>query len=163
MPPYVIFSDLTLRELARVRPTTPEALRQVTGIGEAKARDLGPLLLQVLGRHQAGAGLRVGPDERPQARGVPAVRRRGDGRAGDGEDRAGPQHGGGYLAEYIAYARPESLTPWGIDDVMVRRVLQAAREVGGTQLRPVFLKLGEQVSYDVIKCVLALGREVEDY
>src|SRR6185436_9857309 len=36
VPPYIIFSDRTLRELARLRPTTLYELRDVYGIGEAK-------------------------------------------------------------------------------------------------------------------------------
>src|SRR5262249_28380237 len=34
--PYLVFSDATLRELARVRPSTLEKMRLVYGIGEAK-------------------------------------------------------------------------------------------------------------------------------
>ena len=37
-PPYVIFSDETLRQLASVRPSTSERLRLVYGIGEMKLR-----------------------------------------------------------------------------------------------------------------------------
>jgi ATP-dependent DNA helicase RecQ len=48
VPAYVIFNDLTMRELARIRPHTLAELRQVTGIGEAKARDLGEQILDVL-------------------------------------------------------------------------------------------------------------------
>src|SRR5260370_18010644 len=39
VPPYIIFSDATLRELARVRPSTLEKMRLVYGVGEAKPRD----------------------------------------------------------------------------------------------------------------------------
>jgi ATP-dependent DNA helicase RecQ len=45
VPPYVIFHDATLRELARVRPTTIAALRTVKGIGARKADDLGESFL----------------------------------------------------------------------------------------------------------------------
>ena len=55
VPPYVIFHDTTLRELARVRPTTAEALRGVYGIGARKADDLGPTVLEAIGRHLTGA------------------------------------------------------------------------------------------------------------
>jgi ATP-dependent DNA helicase RecQ len=48
VPPYVIFHDTTLRELARHKPTTMDALRQVYGIGARKAEDLGPVLLEAL-------------------------------------------------------------------------------------------------------------------
>src|SRR4029077_9594980 len=47
-PPYVIFSDETLRQLARVRPSRNETLRSLYGIGETKMRDLGPLVLPII-------------------------------------------------------------------------------------------------------------------
>ncbi|MGL4552692.1 MAG: DNA helicase RecQ [Gemmataceae bacterium] len=161
VPAFVIFNDLTMRELARLRPTTPAGLRQVTGIGEAKARDLGAVLLQVLGRHGAEADYESAPMSDRKREIFPLF---ADGMTVEQvmeKSKLARSTTANYLAEYIAYARPESLEPWGIDAALVRRVMQAAREAGGTQLRPIFLKLGEQVSYDVIKCVLALGREAE--
>jgi ATP-dependent DNA helicase RecQ len=48
VPPYVIFHDTTLRELARLRPTTMEALRHVYGVGARKADDLGERVLALV-------------------------------------------------------------------------------------------------------------------
>jgi ATP-dependent DNA helicase RecQ len=48
VPPYVIFHDTTLREIARLKPRTKEALRQVYGVGDRKAEDLGDLILAVI-------------------------------------------------------------------------------------------------------------------
>jgi len=48
VPPYVIFHDTTLRELARDRPRTLDELRTVKGVGERKAADLGEQFLEVL-------------------------------------------------------------------------------------------------------------------
>ena len=53
VPPFVILHDTTLRELARLTPTTPEQLRQVRGIGERKATDLGPTLIAAIQAHLA--------------------------------------------------------------------------------------------------------------
>ena len=50
VPPYVIFHDTTLRELARLKPTTIEALRHVYGVGAKKAEDLGPAVLDAIGQ-----------------------------------------------------------------------------------------------------------------
>src|SRR5258708_25898765 len=44
-PAYIIFSDATLRELARVRPSTLAAMRLVYGIGEAKLAEWGKPVL----------------------------------------------------------------------------------------------------------------------
>ncbi len=48
VPPYVIFHDTTLRELARLKPTTIDALRHVYGVGAKKADDLGPAVLAAI-------------------------------------------------------------------------------------------------------------------
>jgi ATP-dependent DNA helicase RecQ len=48
VPPYVVFHDNTLRDLARRRPTTPQELVEVYGIGARKAEDLGPIILEVI-------------------------------------------------------------------------------------------------------------------
>ena len=50
VPPYVIFHDATLRELAKHKPTTAEALRHVYGVGERKAADLGAAVLEAIRR-----------------------------------------------------------------------------------------------------------------
>ena len=46
VPPYVIFHDTTLREIARLKPTTMDSLRHVYGVGARKADDLGERVLQ---------------------------------------------------------------------------------------------------------------------
>ncbi|NOT45282.1 MAG: DNA helicase RecQ [Acidobacteria bacterium] len=51
VPPYVIFHDATLREMARVRPTTLDALLSVKGVGARKASDLGEAFLAVIRTH----------------------------------------------------------------------------------------------------------------
>jgi ATP-dependent DNA helicase RecQ len=53
VPPYVIFHDTTLRDLARHRPTTVDQLRTIYGVGERKAEDLGPLFVDAIKSHAA--------------------------------------------------------------------------------------------------------------
>jgi ATP-dependent DNA helicase RecQ len=48
VPPYVIFHDTTLRELARLKPQTMAELRTVYGVGARKAEDLGEQFLTVV-------------------------------------------------------------------------------------------------------------------
>ena len=45
VPPYVIFHDTTLREIARLKPTTMDALRHIYGVGVRKADDLGAMVI----------------------------------------------------------------------------------------------------------------------
>jgi ATP-dependent DNA helicase RecQ len=48
VPPYVIFHDTTLRDMARLRPQTLEQMRSVYGVGARKAEDLGEHFLEAL-------------------------------------------------------------------------------------------------------------------
>jgi ATP-dependent DNA helicase RecQ len=48
VPPYVIASDRTLRDMAMLRPRTIDELLLVHGIGPAKAEKYGSRLLEVV-------------------------------------------------------------------------------------------------------------------
>ena len=46
VPPYIIFNDATLRDLARRRPTSLDAFAGTYGVGERKLHDLGPAFVE---------------------------------------------------------------------------------------------------------------------
>ena len=48
VPPYLIFHDSTLREMAQVRPVTLDALSHVVGVGARKLEDYGQMFLKVI-------------------------------------------------------------------------------------------------------------------
>lgn len=48
VPPYVIFGDMTLRELARFRPTKVKSLLKVYGIGQQKLDEFGTVLASTI-------------------------------------------------------------------------------------------------------------------
>jgi ATP-dependent DNA helicase RecQ len=48
VPPYVIFHDATLREMARTKPRSLEELLTVKGVGARKAEDVGALFLAAI-------------------------------------------------------------------------------------------------------------------
>jgi ATP-dependent DNA helicase RecQ len=51
IPPYLIFSDASLREMARERPATEEAFLQIKGVGLRKLQELGPRFLASIRAH----------------------------------------------------------------------------------------------------------------
>ena len=51
VPPYVIFHDTTLREMVRLRPSSPSELLAVQGVGETKLERYGEAFLDVLREH----------------------------------------------------------------------------------------------------------------
>lgn len=49
VPPYIVFGDVTLREMARLRPGTPEELATITGVGARKLAEYGAAFLAAIG------------------------------------------------------------------------------------------------------------------
>jgi len=54
VPPYVIFHDTTLRELARIKPKSLDALRHIYGMGARKTDDLGTAVLETIAEWRPG-------------------------------------------------------------------------------------------------------------
>ena len=52
VPPYVIFHDTTLRELAKHKPASLDALRHIYGVGARKAEDHGEAVLTIIREQQ---------------------------------------------------------------------------------------------------------------
>jgi ATP-dependent DNA helicase RecQ len=169
VPPYVIFSDATLRELARVRPSSLLKMRLVHGIGEAKLRDYGDEFLEIIRRHcehhAVARDQNAGEPERRQPRpssgrstpqrdlalrlfrqgtGIEEVMRQSDRAEGTVVE---------YLCDFIQEEKPAAVDPW-ISPDLYGRIAQKARELGATRLKPIFVELEEKVSYNEIRIVL---------
>jgi ATP-dependent DNA helicase RecQ len=54
VPAYVVFADRSLLDMARLKPTTAAAMREVHGVGEAKLKQYGETFLDVIRQHVAG-------------------------------------------------------------------------------------------------------------
>jgi len=169
VPPYIIFGDATLRELARVRPSTLEKMRLVYGIGEAKLRDFGKRFLQAIDDHCRERGLMR--DQPPTPAQAPAIPRPAS-RPNPTRDRAFElfrqetavedimhqmNRARGtvvdYLCDFIREEGPASISAW-VPDALYQRIAAAARQVGTERLKPIFIALGEQVPYDEIRLVV---------
>ena len=55
VPPYVIFSDASLRDMASAQPLTPVALLEVKGVGEWKCREFAERFLAAIRAHVESA------------------------------------------------------------------------------------------------------------
>lgn len=51
VPPYIVFSDASLRDMARLKPTTLAHMHLVKGVGTKKAEDFGELFLEAILDH----------------------------------------------------------------------------------------------------------------
>jgi ATP-dependent DNA helicase RecQ len=182
VPPYIIFGDVTLRDLARIRPASDSTFRRAHGVGERKAADLGPRFLAKIAAYCAAHGL----DQDV----LPAPAFAFDGLAGDGRPGgAAPRPTGvrpsaakaaafdlftagtpvpevaarvdradttvwDYLAEWVAGAQPATLDPW-VDDVTAVRIEAALAQTGTLRLGPLYRALDGEVPYHMLRVVVA--------
>ncbi|OOS00262.1 ATP-dependent DNA helicase RecQ [Haemophilus paracuniculus] len=51
IPPYVVFNDATLQEMAEYTPTTPAEMLDINGVGERKLERFGEAFLQLIQEH----------------------------------------------------------------------------------------------------------------
>lgn len=181
VPPYVIFSDATLREMAQRRPRTTADLLQVTGIGRVKAEQYGEQFLAVLreaiaeegGRDRAAGALpSVVHSPPPQARhdrknaaGATARRTLALIREGLDLTQIAEQRGlntrtiAAHVADLVAAREIQDVSPW-VDDVLLARIRRAAGSVPVGALAPLREALGESASYDQLTIARAyLNRE----
>ncbi len=174
VPAYVVLGDATLRSLARIRPTRPETLRQVHGIGERRMADFGEQLLEIVrsfcGQHdlstdeteQAALPAYVKP-KLPNAVKAQAFELFRQGRSVDDVKHLTGRWRStiyGYLAEFIAQEKPPTIKSW-VDDATYRKVRDAAATVEQRLLSPIFQRLDGRVPYDTIRLVIAHLEAIE--
>jgi ATP-dependent DNA helicase RecQ len=56
VPAYIVFTDATLRDMCRKRPSTKTAFLSVNGVGEAKLQKYGEAFIRLIGEHDRGTG-----------------------------------------------------------------------------------------------------------
>jgi len=178
VPPYVVFNDAVLRDMARRRPSDDEQLLLVKGVGEAKRTQYGAAFLRKIDAYCAPRGLPrdvaeaaatagpAGGDEPSATRRPAAGRDLGAQRARDCFARGGSveeaAHAAGrarsttlgYLAEYLREERIVDASPW-VDPVAIRLIEEAAEASGNQRLKPLYERLEGRVTYDDLRIVLA--------
>ena len=68
VPPFVVFNDATLRDMAKIRPGSLLGLRRIRGVGERKAADLGPRFVEAITSYCTSRGLPVSAEPQAQPR-----------------------------------------------------------------------------------------------
>src|SRR5579883_2241241 len=170
VPPYVIFADRTLRELAARKPSSRDALLRISGIGEHKAEEYGEPFLRAIAEHAANG----------DAAAAPALRvRRGAGanglsgtvertlelyRAGKSPDAIGELRGlstvtvYGHLAEALLLGAEldlDALIPPERQAAIVAAFASEGDGAGGGPLRPVLDRLGDGYNYGELRLMQA--------
>jgi ATP-dependent DNA helicase RecQ len=169
VPPYVLFSDATLRDMTRIRPGSPATLLTIRGIGERKVQDLGQRFLDLIAAYCRANGMPLNAAIETRPRGESSRKMstadakaaafkmfaRGGGveEAAAAIDRA-VSTTWGYLVEYILTNPSQPLDPW-VDQATYNAVADCAKNADTTYLKPLFDRLGGKVPYEHIRIVIA--------
>jgi ATP-dependent DNA helicase RecQ len=171
VPPFVIFSDRTLTEMATYLPQTAENLLQIHGIGSAKLEKYGTILMNAVADH-----CRNHPELMPPPRPVKPPRPDSLPDPGKRHHTVGEAFNSGQTVEQLAEAyrvkqdtilehlyryfhEGNPLRSDGIrhllqiPDEQQQRAKQAFAELGLEFLRPVFEALNGEVSYEDLKII----------
>ncbi len=181
VPPYVILGDVSLRELAKFRPTSAANLLKIYGIGQAKNKEFGSQILQqiqtycqkndlesnlqitVAARSSTSSTTRK-PTPKKVTASVATAFELFEQKVSlaDATEQLGRAFGtvAGYLVQYIQSKKMTDVTDWIPKDI-VQKVEVAADEVGDERLKPIFDHLKSGISYSEIRVVLA-GRAERD-
>ena len=171
VPPYIIFSDATLRALARHRPVSAVTLQQVPGIGAKKLQELGNTVLEeirrwcTVNRSAGDVGFAVTPGSLPPAALTTSPRRvdLADDYLLLFEEQLSMEEiavqldrtldtVSRYLAQYVETRRITNIDPW-VDPEVQRSVERSLERLGGEKLKPLFEDLGGAVQYHELRIV----------
>ena len=171
-PPFVIFSDATLRDMARKKPTTRAEFMEVSGVGTKKCNDYGRIFNKAIAEfcHEHGASpppaLPVAlSSERTAPKGRTASERAAfemfaDGRElGEVARRVGrtPEKALRLLEQYIVESGLSSPHPW-VDDAAYARVRGVASEAGLARVSDITSMLEGEVDGVAVRICLACLR-----
>lgn len=170
LPAYVVLGDVSLRDIARRRPSTPQRLLDIKGIGDQKCRQYGKHFVNAVHEYcqSHSMGMDAGDVSTTQGRkskkavantriqeSIFAMFDQGHSvlEAARRSNRA-VSTTVQYLAEYIQARNISTPVPW-IEPQTFRRICRAFEKVGTDRLKPVFDELGGTIGYDEIRIALA--------
>ena len=167
VPPYVIFGDATLQQMAHYMPQSRQSLLRISGVGARKLEDLGDAFLSVIVEHARSNNL--------EEKAVPVRRKKGSSRvkeAGSTYDQTkqllqqgmtveevAEQRGlakstiAGHIERLIRAGEQLDLSSYLPPEERYDAIRAAFVETGGTLLSSVKAILGDDYSYDEIQIV----------
>ena len=173
VPPYVVFSDATLEEMARVRPGSKESFVCIKGIGQTKLRQFGERFVDHIRSYCARIGMQLDAVRGSSPRSITEREpRRVNGIPPDAArlfaqetpiDAVAARLGrsrnttADYLVEWVRDTKPASIDCW-VDPETQRAIIAARNELGDGPLRPLYERLEKKISYEEIKVTLTHRR-----
>ena len=172
VPPFVVFNDVTLRDMARTRPASLESMRRIKGVGEKKLADLGDRFLEEITEYciakqismdvgGTGQGANMVRAPRPNPTKEQAYRLFAEGRSIEEAMQVTSRARstvGEYLVEFIETRRPATIEPW-VKPQVVEQVRAAAMNSPEGRLMPIYEALDGRVTWEEIKVAIAFMKE----
>ncbi len=167
LPPYAIFSDRSLNEMAHFFPHSEESLLRINGVGQAKLQKYGAHFLKLISEFCAEHDLSEKTNQQAASQNTASVPKTGSKslevvqafEAGKSIAELASEfkvksntiysHLYRYAQQGLAFSQPERLLEQTqVASSMLDQALKAFNECGVERLKPVFEHLGEQVSYE---------------
>lgn len=173
VPPFVIFGDATLRELAKIRPSTSQKLMTVKGIGVQKRQQYGRAVLTIIKKYCEKHALDMDMDA---GQALPHFGLGGRKKRNDAKEKAFLLFTQGrsiqqvapainraesttvqYLVEHIQQEEISDPSPW-VDQQTAKKIHQTIQKIGSKQLKLIFDHLNGKVDYNTIRITVACLR-----
>jgi ATP-dependent DNA helicase RecQ len=165
VPAYIVFSDATLRDMARRRPSTVERLLDVHGVGQQKSADFGQQFVDCIVTHcrrhdvsmdvQPAAAYEAPPT--PSAGAVQSFALFDEGlsveETAERLSRA-VSTTYGYLESYVRHRRVTDATRW-ISPRELEQVEAIVEHAGAERLKPIYEALHGRIGYERIRIAVA--------
>ncbi len=169
VPPYVIFPDKTLIEMATYYPTSQNGMQQIFGIGARKLAKYGPIFMQVIAEYckenhlleKRKPGTRASreiPGKEHEPRHIQVGEAYNAGASvQELMEQFNVQQGTivNHLSKYIldghALRSDEFLTLPDLPDELCQKVMEAFTSLGVEYLKPIYESLDGAVTYDNLK------------
>jgi ATP-dependent DNA helicase RecQ len=173
LPPYIVFTDNVLLEMSASRPSDKERMLAINGIGKAKLDSYGAGFLEAIHSYctRMGVAQNVTWKSDTVSQSAPSMRLTGTKtitlpllRQFRPFDEVAAKAGVtistvvGHLLEWMETESLASIDAWVPIDIQ-KQIIAAANVVGREKLSPIFEHLQRQVSYELIRLVLAYERQ----
>ncbi len=179
VPPFVVFGDVTLVDLAKKKPSTEAEFLEIHGVGRHKSAEYGQrFMIQIAKFYEKSdvvARLENSTIEKDTSKddGPPLLSNSGLQAAklfeqGMSIEQVAESMGralsttSGYLEEYILHHRITSPEPW-LDMETFQKITSAAFSIDSDRLKPLYEALEEKIPYEQLRVAVACLKNLDSH
>lgn len=173
VPPYVVFGDASLIDMARLRPTSRDQFLLVQGVGQKKCEEYSTAFVNVIRDYCREKNLPTDVDPSSKLAVSTTTEERGISAAslpsfplfqqGLSIEAVAEQLGKapatvqGYLVDYLRHHQVTDATPW-VAAELVPEVETAIEKLQSTRLKPLYLHFEERIDYKELRIIFECHR-----